>query len=72
LKTAEPILVLSTTHDPVCPLVSARKAYNSFESAGLVVQKTYGHCTSSMPSLCTAKYVRRYFEEGVLPEVDTM
>lgn len=67
-KTAEPILVLSTTYDPVCPFISAKKAHNSFEGAGFVEQKSYGHCSLSMPSLCTAKHVQRYFNEGILPE----
>lgn len=71
VKTAHPLLVLSTTYDPVCPLVSAKKAWKSFEGAGLVEQKSYGHCTISMPSLCTAKHVRRYFNEGKLPDKDT-
>lgn len=66
--TAEPILVVSTTWDPVCPLRSAKKARDSFEGARLLEQKSYGHCSLSMPSLCTAKYVRRYFNEGVLPD----
>jgi hypothetical protein len=68
VKTAEPILILSTTWDPVCPLVSARKAHDSFEGAGFVEQKSYGHCSLSMASLCTAKHVERYFNEGILPE----
>ncbi|KAH7305222.1 Alpha/Beta hydrolase protein [Stachybotrys elegans] len=67
-RTAEPILVLSTSWDPVCPLTSAKKARDSFEGAGFVEQKSYGHCTMSMPSLCTAKHVKRYFNEGKLPE----
>lgn len=71
-KTAEPILVISTTWDPVCPLVSAKKAHDSFEGAGFIEQKSYGHCSLSMPSLCTAKHVRRYFRDGVLPEVGTL
>jgi len=71
VKTAEPILVLSTTWDPVCPLVSAQKAANSFEGAGLVEQKSYGHCSLSMPSLCTAEHARRYFNEGVIPKAGT-
>jgi hypothetical protein len=54
--------------DPVCPLISAKKAHNSFEGAGFVEQKPYGHYSISMPSLCTAKHVKRYFNEGVLPE----
>ncbi|KAE8452934.1 hypothetical protein EG329_012121 [Mollisiaceae sp. DMI_Dod_QoI] len=71
VKTAFPILVLSTTYDPVCPLASAKKAHNSFEGAGLVEQKSYGHCTMSMPSLCKAKHVKSYFYEGKLPEDGT-
>ncbi len=67
-QTAEPVLVLSTTFDPVCPLISAQKAHNSFKGAGFVEQKSYGHCSLSMPSLCTAKHVQRYFYEGILPE----
>ncbi|KAL2212447.1 alpha/beta-hydrolase [Sarocladium strictum] len=68
VKTAHPLLILSTTYDPVCPLVSAMKAWKSFEGAGIVEQKSYGHCTLSMPSLCTAKHLRRYFNEGKVPD----
>ncbi|KAI9159146.1 alpha/beta-hydrolase [Paramyrothecium foliicola] len=69
-RTAEPVLILSTSWDPVCPLTSAKKARDSFEGAGFVEQKSYGHCTLSMPSLCTVKHVRRYFNEGKLPGAD--
>ncbi|PWY96533.1 hypothetical protein BO94DRAFT_505852 [Aspergillus sclerotioniger CBS 115572] len=67
-RTAEPILILSTTRDPVCPLVSAKKVQNSFEGARLVEQISYGHCSLSMPSLCTVNHLRRYYSEGILPE----
>jgi hypothetical protein len=66
-KTANPILILSTTYDPVCPLVSAKKAHDSFEGSGFVEQKSYGHCSTSMASLCMAKHVQNYFYDGVLP-----
>jgi hypothetical protein len=68
VKTEEPILIISITYDLVCPLVSAKKAYSSFHGAGFVEQKSYGHCSVSMPSLCTTKHIQRYFNEGVLPE----
>lgn len=71
-KTANPILVLSTTYDPVCPLVSAKKARNSFEGSGFLEQRSFGHGCISMPSLCTAKHVRAYFNDGVLPPEGTM
>ncbi|KAK0712579.1 Alpha/Beta hydrolase protein [Lasiosphaeria miniovina] len=68
VTTAHPLLVLSTTFDPVCPLVSARSARDAFVGARLLEVKGYGHCTLSVPSLCMARHVRRYFEEGVLPD----
>ncbi|KAH9922876.1 alpha/beta-hydrolase [Epithele typhae] len=40
---------------------------SSSRGAGLLVQESYGHCTISAPSLCTAKHVRAYFDDGVLP-----
>jgi TAP-like protein len=67
-KTASPILVLSTTYDPICPLISAKKAHDSFEGAGFVEQRSFGHCSISMPSLCTAKHVKAYFNDGKIPE----
>lgn len=69
IRTAKPILILSTTWDPVCPLISAKKAQNSFEGAHLVEQLSYGHCSLSMPSLCTVRHLRHYFNEGILPKV---
>ncbi|CZR59458.1 uncharacterized protein PAC_09350 [Phialocephala subalpina] len=71
VKTAYPVLVISTTYDPVCPLISAKKAHNSFEGAGFIEQKSYGHCSLSMPSLCTAKHVRSYLYDGKLPDAST-
>jgi pimeloyl-ACP methyl ester carboxylesterase len=71
-KTATPILILSAEFDPVCPLSSARKALDSFEGSGLVVQKSYGHCAVSMPSLCTAKHIRQYLYKGILPVRDSL
>ncbi|GKZ67917.1 hypothetical protein AnigIFM50267_002472 [Aspergillus niger] len=49
-RTFEPILILSTTWDPVCPLVSAKKAQNSFEGARLVEQISCGIDAEYFPS----------------------
>lgn len=72
VKTAYPLLILSTSWDPVCPLISATKTWKSFDGAGMVEQRSYGHCTMSMPSLCTAKHVRRYFNEGTIPKIGAL
>ncbi|KAF8593652.1 hypothetical protein BDV93DRAFT_221532, partial [Ceratobasidium sp. AG-I] len=68
-KTRFPILFLSQDADPVTPLSSAVKMSRGFgnESATLLIQQGYGHCTDANPSLCTLKSVRDYFVDGKVP-----
>ncbi|KAH8669000.1 Alpha/Beta hydrolase protein [Xylariales sp. PMI_506] len=67
VKTAHPLLILSTTYDPVCPLISARTANSAFEGSQIVELKGYGHCSLAMPSSCIAKHVRNFLYDGTLP-----
>ncbi|KAL2174939.1 TAP-like protein-domain-containing protein, partial [Thermothelomyces heterothallicus CBS 202.75] len=66
--TAHPLLILSTTYDPVCPLVSAKGAADVFERSRLVEVKGYGHCTLAVPSRCVARHVRDFLYDGKLPD----
>ncbi|KAI4862450.1 Alpha/Beta hydrolase protein [Hypoxylon rubiginosum] len=68
VKTAHPLLILSTTYDPVCPLVSARSANAAFEGSQIVEVRGYGHCSLAIPSTCIAKHVRAFLTNGTLPE----
>lgn len=68
VKTAHPLLILSTTYDPVCPLVSARSANKAFADSQIVEVKGYGHCSIAVASSCLAKHVRAFFYNGTLPE----
>ncbi|KAH8900957.1 alpha/beta-hydrolase [Thozetella sp. PMI_491] len=70
VQTAHPLLVLSTTYDPICPLVSARSALAAFEGSRLVEAQGYGHCSVAMPSMCVARHVRAFLYEGTLPKED--
>ncbi|CAE6417836.1 unnamed protein product [Rhizoctonia solani] len=72
-KTRFPILYASLDADPVTPLAAAQKMARSFgnQSAALLVQEGYGHCTIAHPSLCTAKAVRDYFLKGKVPAPGT-
>lgn len=67
INTSFPVLYLSNTLDPVTPLSAALKMALKFQDAGLVEQKSMGHCTLSATSFCTTKKVREYFMEGKVP-----
>ncbi|OBZ70732.1 hypothetical protein A0H81_09435 [Grifola frondosa] len=71
-NTSHPLLVVSPTSDPVCPLSDAKAVRARYGGAGLLVQNSFGHCSLSAPSLCTAKHVRAYFENGTLPKEGTV
>ncbi|KAJ5287126.1 hypothetical protein N7478_002812 [Penicillium angulare] len=66
--TAHPILIMSTTYDPVCPLIGAHSANEVFEGSQVVEVKGYGHSTIAVPSMCVAKHMRAYLYEGKLPD----
>ncbi|AEO68333.1 uncharacterized protein THITE_2155273 [Thermothielavioides terrestris NRRL 8126] len=68
IKTANPLLVLTTTYDPVCPLISARSANDAFEGSRIVEVKGYGHCSLAVPSMCIARHVRDFLYDGKLPD----
>jgi pimeloyl-ACP methyl ester carboxylesterase len=71
VKTAHPLLILSTTYDPVCPLVSAQSARDAFEDSRIVEVLGYGHCSIAVPSTCLAQHVRQFLYHGEVPQNDT-
>ncbi|KAK2592024.1 hypothetical protein QQS21_010295 [Conoideocrella luteorostrata] len=70
VQTKHPLLVLSTTYDPITPLRSAKVARRTFEGSKLVEVKGYGHCSAAVESNCVKERVRAYFVDGVLPKED--
>ncbi|KAJ3145398.1 hypothetical protein HDU86_000919 [Geranomyces michiganensis] len=66
--TKNPVLILANAYDPVTPLESALIANANLDGSRLVVQRNaYGHCSTSMPSMCTFKIVHAYFNKGKVP-----
>jgi pimeloyl-ACP methyl ester carboxylesterase len=68
VQTAHPLLILSTTYDPVCPLVAARSANGAFEGSRIVEVEGYGHCSIAVASVCVARHLREFLYEGKLPD----
>lgn len=68
IHTAHPLLILTTTYDPVCPLISARSANAAFGGSQIVEIQGYGHCSIAVPSQCGAHAIRAFLYEGKLPD----
>ena len=66
VETRHPMLILSTTYDPVCPLSSAKVAQESFKYSMLVEVQGYGHCSIAVQSACIAKHVRAFLNNGTV------
>lgn len=67
VQTAHPLLILSTTYDPVCPLASARSANRAFAGSRVVEVNGYGHCSVAVASACLARHVRAFLYDGAVP-----
>ncbi|KAL6822656.1 Alpha/Beta hydrolase protein [Trichoderma sp. SZMC 28015] len=70
VETLHPLLILSTTYDPICPLRSAKVARESFVGSRLIEIEGYGHCSSAMPSSCIVPHLRAFLNNGTMPERD--
>ncbi len=71
-NTSHPLLLVSPRYDPVCPLSDAQAVQDRYAGSGLLIQESVGHCTLAAPSLCTAKHIRAYMENGTLPKAGTV
>lgn len=67
INTSYPLLFISNTLDPVTPLHAGLKMAKKFVDAGLVEQKSEGHCSLAAVSRCTIDKIRRYFRDGDVP-----
>lgn len=68
IHTHFPLLFINNLADNITPLISARNNSALFPRSVVLVQNSFGHTSLAAPSSCTARWVRRYFREGRLPE----
>ena len=71
-KTANPILVIGTTHDPNTGYASARATARRLGNAVLLTHDGYGHISLVDPSACTRKATADYLVRSIAPRPGTV
>ena len=70
-RTANPVLVINTTHDPSTPYQAAVAMARQLARARLLTVDGYGHIVQATPSACVRRYVNRYLIHNELPPSGT-
>lgn len=70
-RTANPILVMSTTFDPATPYRGAVAMSRKLARARLLRVDGYGHTALTNPSACAYRHASRYLIDKVLPPKGT-
>lgn len=66
VQTDNPLLIVSTLHDPATPITGARSMHRQFVDSSLIVTKTWGH-GSLGTSECIERRYSDYLVSGDLP-----
>jgi uncharacterized alpha/beta hydrolase family protein len=69
-RTANPVLVMNTTHDPSSPYQSAVAMARELARARLLTVDGYGHGVGGS-SACASRYMSRYLIDKALPPART-
>ncbi|KAH6680093.1 hypothetical protein F5X68DRAFT_245129 [Plectosphaerella plurivora] len=70
IDTANPILFTGSRYDFITPIGNAFNSSRIFAGSGVFTHHGVGHDVSAHPSLCTARTLRDYFQNGTLPAAD--
>ena len=70
-RTANPVLVLNTTHDPSTPYEGAVAMSQQLARARLLTVDGYGHIAQSTDSACVTHHITRYLIRTKLPPEGT-
>lgn len=66
-RTASPVLLIGTTHDPSTPYHNSEILARTLARARVLTVEGYGHTALTNPSTCANRYESRYFIDGKLP-----
>ncbi|KAI1364635.1 TAP-like protein-domain-containing protein [Xylaria arbuscula] len=72
VKTRKPLLVIGNTYDSASSIKSARNITETIEGSVLLEHGGFGHTSIGQPSLCTARAIKAFFQNGTLPENGTV
>ncbi|KAF2157197.1 hypothetical protein K461DRAFT_317336 [Myriangium duriaei CBS 260.36] len=70
--TANPVLFIGNTADPVTPVRNCKTLAPGFKGAKVLTQDSPGHCSLAAYSKCTVSHISGYFFNGTMPEDGTV
>ncbi|KAJ7194989.1 TAP-like protein-domain-containing protein [Mycena pura] len=71
-NTSFPLLLVTTSADPLAPKEGALKTLAGFPGSVLLTQDSPGHTSLTTTSLCTLGFFRQYLLNGTLPKPGTV
>ena len=73
-ELSTPILFVGNRLDPMTNLYTVRRMAKDFHGSVVLEQDARGHRAlgNAVPSPCTLRYLREYFQDGNLPEPGTI
>ena len=70
--TANPILLIGNTADPITPLMNSHSLASRFSGARVLTLESPGHTSTSAFSECIFSHLAQYFSNGTMPEEGTI
>ncbi|KAI1319503.1 hypothetical protein F5Y16DRAFT_101342 [Xylariaceae sp. FL0255] len=69
-NTSAPLLIIGNMHDTVTPPKNTDRVSTLFPKSVVFQEGSVGHGSHTVPSSCTAGYVREYFPTGTLSAIE--
>ncbi|KAM0415917.1 hypothetical protein ACHAPT_013128 [Fusarium lateritium] len=70
VTTRNPVLIIGNVYDPATPWEGAKNLSKSFNNAGTLRYKGFGHTTTAQNSDCVWDVINKYFTDGDVPPPD--
>ncbi|KAJ6789721.1 hypothetical protein PWT90_00585 [Aphanocladium album] len=72
VESRRPVLIVGNTWDGLTPLRSAHNVSSGFKGSVVLEVNGYGHASLGLPSACSLRHARAYWQNGTVPVPGTV